>query len=119
RPLRYTRSALLLMLAAALGTFAAADAATWAASQQSQAAYQAAADLRMTMSDYTDLPSWTVGPAIRSIDGVEAAAPIVRGPIDVGRAIRSGQLVALDPGTAPQLVNYPDAESATTLPPLL
>jgi hypothetical protein len=119
RPLRYTRSALLLMLAAALGTFAAADAATWAASQQSQAAYQAAADLRMTMSDYTDLPSWTVGPAIRSIDGVEAAAPIVRGPIDVGRAIRSGQLLALDPATAPRLVNYPDAEAAATLPPLL
>src|SRR5439155_3969003 len=31
RPLRYTRSALLLMLAAGLGTFAAVDAATWSA----------------------------------------------------------------------------------------
>jgi hypothetical protein len=119
RPLRYTRSALLLMLAAALGTFAAADAATWAASQQSQASYTAAADLRMTLPDYSDLPSWVVGPAIRSIDGVEAAAPIVRGPIDVGRAIRDGQLLALDPATAPKLVNYPDEEASTMLPPLL
>jgi FtsX-like permease family protein len=115
RPLRYTRSALLLMLAAALGTFAAADAATWAASQQSQAAYAAAADLRMTMSDYTGLPSWVVGPAIRSIGGVEAATPIVRGPVDVGRAIRGGQLLALDPATAPGLVNYPDARASATL----
>ncbi|HET9344894.1 MAG TPA: FtsX-like permease family protein, partial [Candidatus Limnocylindrales bacterium] len=41
RPLRYTRSALLLMLAAALGTFAASDAATWAASQEDQATYAA------------------------------------------------------------------------------
>ena len=45
RPLRYTRSALLLMLAAALGTFPP-DAATWAASQEDQATYAAAADLR-------------------------------------------------------------------------
>ena len=119
RPLRYTRSALLLMLAAALGTFAAADAATWAASQQSQAAYSAAADLRMTLSDYSDLPSWAVGPAARAIDGVEAAAPIVRGPLDSGRSIRSGQLLALNPATAPQLVNYPDAAAAAALPPLL
>jgi hypothetical protein len=119
RPLRYTRSALLLMLAAALGTFAAADAATWAASQQSQAAYAAAADLRMTLSDYSDLPSWVVGPAVRSIDGVEAAAPIVRGPIDVGRTVRGGQLLAIDPETAPMLVNYPDAKTAAALPPLL
>jgi FtsX-like permease family len=119
RPLRYTRSALLLMLAAALGTFAAADAATWAASQEDQATYAAAADLRMTMSDYTDLPSWAVGPAARSIDGVEAAAPVVRGPLDVGRAVRGGQLLAFDPATAPGLVNYPDDASAARLPALL
>jgi ABC-type lipoprotein release transport system permease subunit len=109
RPLRYTRSALLLMLAAALGTFAASDAATWAASQQDQATYRAAADLRMTISDYNDLPTWAVGPAARSIDGVEAAAPIVRAPLDVGRAIRGGQLLGFDPATAPALVNDPTA----------
>ena len=119
RPLRYTRSALLLMLAAALGTFAAADAATWAASQDDQATYAAAADMRMTISDYTDLPAWATGPAARSIDGVTAAAPVVRGPVDVGRAIRSGQLLAFDPATAPGLVNFPDEASAATVPGLL
>jgi hypothetical protein len=119
RPLRYTRSALLLMLAAALGTFAASDAATWAASQEDQAAYAAAADLRMTVSDYNQLPGWALGPASRSIDGVTAAVPIVRGPIDVGRAIRGGQLLAFDPATAPALVNYPDEVAAATLPALL
>ncbi|MFL5725290.1 MAG: FtsX-like permease family protein [Chloroflexota bacterium] len=119
RPLRYTRSALLLMLAAALGTFAAADAATWIASQNDQATYRAAADLRMTMSDYTDLPSWAVGPAARSINGVEAAAPVVRGSIDVGRAIRTGQLLAFGPETAPDLVNYPDESAGTALRPVL
>jgi FtsX-like permease family len=119
RPLRYTRSALLLMLAAALGTFAAIDAATWAASQRDQAAYAAAADLRMTVSDYGDLPTWAAGPAVRSVDGVKAAAPIVRGPIDVGRAIRGGQLLAFNPATAPGLVNYRDPATAATLAPML
>ena len=120
RPLRYTRSALLLMLAAALGTFAASDAATWAASQEDQATYAAAADLRMTISDYggaADVGDW----ARRSARSTASrrAAPVVRGPVDVGRAIRGGQLLAFDPATAPALVNYPDESSAATLPPLL
>jgi hypothetical protein len=119
RPLRYTRSALLLMLAAALGTFAASDAATWAASQRDQATYAAAADLRMTLSDYGDLPSWAVGPSARSIDGVEAAVPVVRGPVDVGRAIRAGQLLAFDPATAPAIVNHADEAGAAELTALL
>jgi hypothetical protein len=118
RPLRYTRSALLLMLAAALGTFAVSDAATWEASQGQQAAYRAAADLRLTTSDYSDLPSWAVGPAIRTVDGVERAVPTSRGPVDVGRAVRSGQLLALDPAAA-ELVNFPTADEAATIPPLL
>ena len=119
RPLRYTRSALLLMLAAALGTFAASDAATWTQSQKDQATYQAAADMRVVMSDYVDLPSWVVGPAIRSTDGVDAATPVVRAPLDVGRALRDGQLLAFDPATAPGLIRFPSADAAATLPAML
>ena len=61
RPLRYTRSALLLILAAALGTFAAASAATWTRSQADQAAYRAAGDVRLAMADYPRLPPWGSG----------------------------------------------------------
>jgi hypothetical protein len=118
RPLRYTRSALLLMLAAALGTFAVSDAATWEASQGRQAAYRAAADMRLTLSDYSDLSSWAVGPAIRAVDGVERAVPVSRGPVDVGRAVRSGQLLAIDPAAA-DLVRYPTADEAAAIPSLL
>ncbi|HET9344268.1 MAG TPA: ABC transporter permease, partial [Candidatus Limnocylindrales bacterium] len=81
--------------------------------------YAAAADLRMTISDYNKLPAWALGPAARSIEGVTAVAPIVRGPVDVGRAIRAGQLLAFDPATAPALVNYSDDVAAATLPGLL
>ena len=118
RPLRYTRSALLLMLAAALGTFAVSDAATWEASQADQASYRAAADVRVITSDYSELASWTVGPSVRSVVGVERAMPVVRGPVDVGRAVQAGQLLAFDPAAA-DLVHYPTVEDASAIPPLL
>jgi hypothetical protein len=119
RPLRYTRSALLLMLAAALGTFAAADAATWTASQADQASYQAAADMRVVAADYADQPSWIVGPAIRSVDGVRAAVPVVRAPVDVGRAIRDGKLLAFDPVAAADLVHFGSTDAAGVVPSML
>ncbi|HLO36612.1 MAG TPA: FtsX-like permease family protein, partial [Candidatus Deferrimicrobium sp.] len=97
RPLRYTRTALLLMLAAALGTLAAAHAATWTQSQGDQAAYQTAADVRVVASDYNDLPPWAAGPLYRAIPGVLAATPVVESPVDMGRVIRSGKLIGIDP----------------------
>ena len=111
RPLRYTRAALLLMLAAALGTLGAAHAATWMRSQDDQAAYQAAADVRAVAADYSGLPTWAAGPKIRSIDGVTAATPIDRAPVNLGRTIRDGALVALDPTTAGPIVAAADARS--------
>ena len=104
RPLRYTRSALLLMLAAALGTFAAVYTATWTRSQGDQAAYRSAGDARLVSGDYADLQPWAVGPALRSVPGVTAATPIVTQGVQVGRAVRDGQLVALDPGAAGSIV---------------
>ncbi len=100
RPLRYTRAALLLMLAAALGTLAAAHAATWTRSQSDQAAYRAAADVRVLASDYSALPTWAAGPLYRSIVGVAGATPVSIAPFDIGRTIRDGNLVALDPTQA-------------------
>ena len=99
RPLRYTRSALLLMLAAALGTLAAAHAATWGRSQADQARYQAAADVRVVAADYSKLPTWAAGPLYRSITGVREASPVVIAPFDLGRTVRDGRLVGLDPTT--------------------
>ena len=96
RPLRYTRAALLLMLASALGTLAAAHAATWTRSQSDQAAFRAVADVRASASDYSPLPSWAAGPRYRAIPGVISAAPIAIASVDVGRTIRGGTLGALN-----------------------
>ncbi len=116
RPLRYTRSALLLVLAAALGTFAAASAATFARSQVDQAAYRAAGDARVVLSDYPDLPGWSIGPAYRSVAGVTAATPVSVTSMEVGRTVREGRLLALDPNAVAGMVTVPpDSGPASSL----
>lgn len=96
RPLRYTRAALLLVLAFALGTYAASSAATWSRSQADQAAYRVAADARAIPPEYAKLPDWATGSAYREVAGVSAATPIERDSVAVGRAVRDGQLLAVD-----------------------
>ncbi len=115
RPLRYTRSALLLTLAAALGTFAAADIATLLRSQTDQAAYQAAADVRMISSDFPTLADWAVGPALRSVAGVEAVQAVQRGSLDVGRTVRDGQLLAVDAAAVGSVAHLPPDTGTPTV----
>jgi hypothetical protein len=63
RPLRYTRAALLLILAAALGTFASAHAATWTRSQADQATWTAGADVSSRPARAGDA-GWALGSEI-------------------------------------------------------
>lgn len=119
RPLRYTRAALLLMLATALGTFGGAYAATWTASQADQAAYQAGADVRVTPGSNPSLPGWSLGPAYRSLPGVTGAMPVVERDVSVGQVVRDGQLVALDAKTARSIALLPPGPEARSLPAAL
>ena len=93
----FGRLALLLTLAASLGTFAATFETTWSGSQVSQAAYQAAADERLTVDSYPALPEWALGPAYAAIAGVTETTPVVRESLDVGRDVGAGMLLAVDP----------------------
>jgi FtsX-like permease family len=104
RPLRYTRSALLLMLAAALGTFAGAYASTWARSQADQAAYRAASDVRAQISDFPALPEWAIGQAIRSVEGVSGALPVALDRFDVAES--DGTILALDAARAAPVITF-------------
>jgi hypothetical protein len=115
RPLRYTRAALLLMLAAALGTLAAAHAATWSRSQSDQATYEAAGDVRVEAADYSSLPTWAAGPLYRSISGVRKAAPVSIAPFSVGRTIRDGRMIGIDPTTVGDILS-PQPPSGTAAP---
>lgn len=105
RPLRYTRSALLIVLAAALGTFAAVYSTTWSRSQQDQAAFQAGADLRVVLPTNASMSVAETGAALRALPGVTVAMPVGREQVDVGRVLRRADLAALDPAAVPQLVD--------------
>jgi hypothetical protein len=97
RPLRYTRIALLLMLAAAMGTFAAAFAATWNDSQAEQAAYQSGGDIRVVLADRPAVPAWGVRSLYAAVPGVVSVASVGRTKFDVGRDLSGGQLLTIEP----------------------
>jgi len=108
RPLRYTRAALLLILAAALGTFASAHAATWTHSQADQATYTAASDIRVTPGQAGEIPAWTLGPAIRAISGVRVATPVVRASVNLGVAMRDAPTLGIDPARLASVIRLRD-----------
>jgi len=105
RPLRYTRAALLLVLASALVVFAAVYAATWTRSQQDQAAYQAATDMRMVAAPAAPLPGWAAGDAIRTLPGVVRAMPVESQTFSASGTIRDGAMLAVEPETATQMLS--------------
>jgi hypothetical protein len=114
RPLRYTRAALLLVLAAALGTFASAHAATWTTSQADQAAFAAGADVRLKPPDAPPLPEWATGEALRSLTGVVAATPIVKGGVSAGTAVRDATLLGVDGSMLADVVRLRDGTARDT-----
>jgi FtsX-like permease family len=119
RPLRYTRTALLLMLAASLGTFAASYAATWTRSQADQAAYRAGGDLRVVASDYPTTPAWAVAPSYASIDGVTDVTSAVTESVDVGRVVVGGALVSVHPAAASRILTFPPDAAGQATPDAL
>jgi FtsX-like permease family len=115
RPLRYTRAALLLILAAALGTFASAHAATWTRSQVDQATYAAAADMRMTPGSAGAIPGWAMGSTIRGIPGVSVASPVVRASVNLGVALRDAPALGVDAATLASVIRLRDDPARATI----
>ncbi|MGH2407364.1 MAG: FtsX-like permease family protein [Candidatus Limnocylindrales bacterium] len=110
KPLRYTRSALLIVLAGALGTFAAAYTATWSQSQDDQARYQAGADLRIALPVDAKSGPAAEATSLRAVPGITAVARLEHDQVDVGRALRGADLVGLEPETMVSMVKLaPDA----------
>ena len=112
RPLRYTRAALLLVLAAALGTFASAHAATWTRSQADQAAFVSGADVRLEPGTQSAVPDWALGEALRSLPGVTAATPVVEASVSLGTALRDGKVLGIDGPAMADVIRQPDSTSA-------
>ncbi|MFI5254147.1 MAG: FtsX-like permease family protein [Candidatus Limnocylindrales bacterium] len=107
RPLRYTRAALLIVLAGALGTFAAAYSATWSRSQADQAQYQAGADLRVVLGSDSTTDTTTREASLRAISGVAAVGQVEHDQVDVGRVLRSADLVAVEAEAVAPMIAAP------------
>jgi hypothetical protein len=108
RPLRSIRPTLLVMLAAGLTTFAVVYDATWFRSQADQAAYQAAADIRVVTPSYSKVPGSFVGPSYRAMPGVTAASPAIRTTVEIGGTVRSAELMGVDAVRMPTQVDLPE-----------
>jgi ABC-type lipoprotein release transport system permease subunit len=119
RPLRYTRSALMLMLAMSIGVFAVSYASTWTHSQRSQADHQVGADVRVTPSRSSRaLPYSSLATAYAAVPGVEQATPIERHAIQLRRAVR-GNVLALDASAIPGIVHFRADQATRPLAELL
>jgi hypothetical protein len=120
RPLRYTRSALLVMLALSMGVFGLSYAATWTTSQQDQAAYQSGAEVRVTPSrSVYGLPAWSLPAAYMALPGIGQLSAVERdsGGVKVGGT--SADLLAIDAGAASDVVLFRPDEAATSLGDLM
>jgi hypothetical protein len=113
RPLRYTRSALLLMLAIALGVFAVSYSRTWTDSQNDQATFQVGADVAVTPDIRSGaIPGAFLASAYRSLDGVDSLTPVSRRLMHLARTTATGTLLALDAERAGGIVDVrPDLAS--------
>ena len=58
---------------------------------------------------------WAAGPLYRSIPGVRRAVPVSITPFSVGRTIRDGRMIGLDPGTVGTILS-PQAASGAAPP---
>jgi hypothetical protein len=56
---------------------------------------------------FAALPPWAAGAAYRAIPGVTAAMPVESRPLDAGKSVRGGTLLALDPATATAMAALP------------
>ena len=116
RPLRYTRAALLLMLAVSMGVFAVSYTTTWTESQSDQADFRVGADVRVVpVRGPSALPPSTLDAAFAGIDGMRAVTPVERHSVRVTTTAGNGELLALDPAAAPSLVSLRGDQAATDL----
>jgi hypothetical protein len=114
RPLRYTRAALLLILAMALGVFAVSYTLTWSASQVDQATFQVGADIRVEPGTQRGSPPlWALERTYDGLAGIDVRMPVERESVKLSRGARTGRIVAVDAAVAASVVHLrPDLSAA-------
>jgi hypothetical protein len=105
RPLRYTRAALLIVLAAALGTFGTMYSATWSRSQVDQATYQTGGDVRVVMPPHSRGSGEERARAMAELPGVSGLTPLARQQFSIGRVVRSAPMLGVEPTTMSPIID--------------
>lgn len=106
RPAQYMRLTLLVMMAVAVGTFAASYSSTATRSYEDRASYESGVDFRANGLDQTR-PTSDIEAALAGLEGVENATLVTRGTVDLpsaSSASRPVQMLALEPAAAAPLL---------------
>jgi hypothetical protein len=124
RPGQYTRLALLLMMAVAVGTFAASYATTAERSFRDRAAYEAGVDLRAAGTGDLAFSGTTaeLEERLGALPGVVDASAVLRSTARLatpGGSSREVQLLGVEPSAAAGMLWFRDDFAARPLPDLL
>lgn len=120
-PSRYSQLALLVIMAAAVGTFAATYGETTDRSQDDRALYEAGVDARTsTLAKLSGMGPREVVAALDDVPGVELAATAFRSTLGGGPLAGSGvPVLAMDTRAAPNLLYFREDFADEDLPSLL
>lgn len=117
---RFSRSALMLTLALAVGVFALAFDATWQRSQNDQAGFLTGADIRVVPSTSTDsLPAFALGDAYSHLEAIEASTPVLEASGEIIGASLPLEYRAVDSRTAPDVVAFRDDQAQAPIGDLI
>ena len=114
QPRRYSRSALMLILALAIGVFALTYESTWRTSQGDQAGFDVGADIAVYPSQRAgdSLPPHVLADAYRRIGGQEGSAASLRSSGAVFGVEEPVEFLLIDSGTAADVLEF-RADQAT------
>jgi hypothetical protein len=122
-PGRYTQLALLVVMAAAVGTFAATYGKTTDVSQEERALYAVGSDIRLTgLGDLGREFSDEVVSQLESVEGIESAATAFRSSYTLGPLPNFGagvNVLGLDPLETPELLWFREDFASVDLRSLL
>lgn len=117
---RFSRSALILTLALAVGVFALAFDATWQKSQNDQAGFVTGADIAAVPSTLVgSVPAYALGDAYSHLDGVDASTPILEASGEIVGASLPLEYRALDSREAANVVVFRDDQSEVPIAELI
>jgi ABC-type lipoprotein release transport system permease subunit len=120
-PGQYTRLALLLMMAVAVGTFAASYSSTSERSFRDRASFESGVEVRATVGDNSESVG-ELAATLAQVPGVERASPVIRGsvfPATPGSDRRQITVLGLDPDAAADLLWFRRDLADESLPELM